>query len=63
MWSAIAFFFNLSGVAALDNDARAMNQALGISVGSPTGIPAIFGVSLKGCPGSSNSGAVQLMQA
>ena len=51
------------GVAALDSDDSATNHALGISVGNPTGMPAIDGVTVNGCPGSSNSGAVQLMQA
>ena len=50
------------GVAALDRDASAMNQAFGMSEGRPTGIPAMVGVSVKGWRGSSNSGAVQLMQ-
>lgn len=41
--------------------ARAVNQALSISVGGPIGMPAIFGVSVKGCPGSTKPGVVQLM--
>ena len=45
-------------MAAFDRDASATNQALGISVGRPTGIPAILGVSAKRWRGSSNSGAV-----
>ena len=58
-----AFSFSRLGVAAFDREANATNQALGISIGSPTGMPAIFGVSAKLCPGSSKPGAVQLMQA
>ena len=34
-----------------------------MSVGSPIGMPAIFGVRWKGCPGFWNPGSVQLMQA
>jgi len=40
------------GVAAFDSEASAMNHALGMSVGKPTGIPAILGVSVKGWRGS-----------
>ena len=50
------------GVAALERDASAMNQAFGMSEGRPTGMPATFGVSVKAWRGSSNSGAVQAMQ-
>ena len=40
------------GVAAFDREASAMNHAFGMSVGSPTGMPANFGVSAKAWPGS-----------
>ena len=46
--SATAFSARRAGVAAFDSDASAMNHALGMSDGSPTGIPANFGVSLNG---------------
>ena len=42
--SAVAFLRNLSGVAALASDDRAINQAFGMSVGRPTGIPPSLGV-------------------
>ena len=50
-----------SGVADLDRAARAMNQALGMSSGRPTGMPAILGVTWKS-RAFSKSGAVQEMQ-
>ena len=49
------------GVAAFDSAASATNQAFGMSVGRPIGMPATFGVSVKRWPGSSKRGAVQLM--
>ena len=61
--SATAFSDSRFGVAALESEARAMNHAFGISDGRPTGMPANFGVLENGWCGSSNSGAVQLMQA
>lgn len=42
--SATAFLRRRSGVAAFDNEASATNQAFGMSVGSPTGMPARLGV-------------------
>ena len=61
-WSATAFSFSRGGVAALESEASATNHAFGMSVGNPTGMPEIFGVKVKACPGSSKPGAVQLMQ-
>ena len=55
--------FKRLGVAAFDSEDNATNQAFGISIGKPTGMPAIFGVRVKVWPGSSKPGAVQLMQA
>ena len=51
-WSAVAFSRTRRGVALFDSEASATNQALGMSVGRPTGMPAIFGVSAKAWPGS-----------
>ena len=43
-WSLAAFFFTRLGVALLEREASATNQALGMSVGRPTGMPASLGV-------------------
>ena len=43
-WSETALRRRRSGVAALLSDASATNQARGMSVGRPIGMPAIFGV-------------------
>ncbi len=45
MWSAVALFFTRLGVALLDREASATNQALGMSVGRPIGMPASLGVA------------------
>ena len=45
MRSASAFLRTRSGVADFDSAANAMNQALGMSSGRPTGMPPIFGVA------------------
>ena len=44
-WSATALCFTRLGVALLDSEASATNQALGMSVGRPMGMPASLGVS------------------
>ena len=62
VWSERAFSRTRAGVADLDSAASATNHALGMSAGSPMGMPASFGVVAKGCPGSSKPGAVQRMQ-
>ncbi len=45
--SAVALVRSRCGVAALDSAASATNQAFGMSVGRPMGMPPIFGVSAK----------------
>jgi hypothetical protein len=62
-WSECAFSRTRCGVADLDRAASAMNQALGMSAGRPSGMPATFGVVSKAWPGSSKPGSVQRMQA
>jgi len=44
-WSAVAFNFTRLGVALLLSEASATNQALGMSVGKPMGMPASLGVT------------------
>ena len=62
-WSAVALRLTRPGVADLDSEASATNQALCMSVGRPMGMPATLGVWWNGWPGSSKPGSVQLMQA
>ena len=50
------------GIGHGDEVITAANQAFGMSSGKPMGMPATLGVSMNGCPGSSNPGSVQAMQ-
>jgi hypothetical protein len=43
-WLAVALDRTRLGVALLDNEASATNQALGMSEGKPIGMPASLGV-------------------
>ena len=62
-WSDVELTLTRLGVADLDSEASATNQALCMSVGRPMGMPATLGVWWKAWPGSSKPGSVQLMQA